>query len=368
MVEVELATATVDDLAAVLELRREIAAWLATRDVAMWQTPIRRELVTAWIDQQALWVCREGDRIDRIVGTIVLLERDPDFWGDDGTPARYVHLLMVDRAHAGQNLGGRILRCAEKLAQAGGARFLRLDAATDIEPLQRWYEERGYVAVGSRTFDVGGQRLEVTLRQKDLAEAPDAGRGDEPVLQQVTYLQMPDPSQLQPAETVEGLELRRVDDALAEAAILRELHDRIACAHHWSSLQWSDERWRTWLQGEGQRHWFIEEAGRRIGWASLQAHAEGDVEIDNFGLVPEALGRGRGGAALTLLTREAWAFADELHGQQPDETRGRVFLHTSSWDHRAALANYRARGFQPYSHTARLRWVPRDPADPRTGA
>jgi GNAT superfamily N-acetyltransferase len=176
--EVELTIATVDDLAGVLELRSEIAAWLATRDVAMWQTPIRREVVAGWIEQRALWVCREGDRI---VGTIVLLERDPDFWGDDRTPARYVHLLMVDRAHAGQNVGGRILECAEKLAQAQGARYLRLDAAADVEPLQRWYEKRGYVAVGSRAFDLGSRRLEVTLRQKSLVDASEAGRGDEPV-------------------------------------------------------------------------------------------------------------------------------------------------------------------------------------------
>lgn len=177
---------------------------------------------------------------------------------------------------------------------------------------------------------------------------------------------MLDPSQLQPAEAVEELELRRVDDPLGDAAILRELHDRIARDHHWSSLLWSDQRWRVWLQGGSQRHWFIEEAGRQIGWASLQAHAGGDVEIDNLGLVPETLGRGRGGAALTLLTGQAWAFADELHRQQLEEHRGRVFLHTSSWDHPAALPNYLSRGFHPYGRAARLRRVPRDREHPRS--
>jgi ribosomal protein S18 acetylase RimI-like enzyme len=168
VVEVELMTARADDVARVLELRGELAAWLVARGVAMWQTPIPSEVVAGWIDQGALWVCRERDRV---VGTVVLLDRDPEFWGDDDTPARYVHLLMVDRAHAGQDLGGRILRCAEQLAEAGGARYLRLDAASDIAPLQRWYEQRGYVAVGRRVIDAGGQRFDVTLRQKDLVAA-----------------------------------------------------------------------------------------------------------------------------------------------------------------------------------------------------
>lgn len=256
MFEVELRTAGMDDLEAVLELRSQIAGWLATHDVAMWQTPIRRELVAGWIGQGALWVCLESGRI---VATIVLLERDLEFWGDDGMPARYVHLLMVDRAHAGQSLGTRVLNCAEKLARAGGADVLRLDAVTEIAPLQRWYEERGYAAVGSRAFDVGGRRLDVTLRQKELVEVSGAAHGEEPVLKQVTYLQMLGPAQLQTAAGVEGLELRHVDDPVSEAAILRELHDRIGRAHHWSSLAWSDDRWRTWLRGEGQRHWFIGE-------------------------------------------------------------------------------------------------------------
>lgn len=326
-VEVELTTATVDDLDAVLELRSKIADWMARRGVDMWQTPLRRELLAGWIEQSALWVCRDGDRI---VGTVALLEGDPEFWGDDRTPARYVHLLMVDRAHAGRNLGGRILACAEQLAQADGARYLRLDAATTIEPLQLGYDERGYVAAGSRVVTAGTEGPKVTLRQKDLRDTTSAAPGDGLALQQVTWLQMLDPTQLRPARPVDGLDLQRVHDPVGDAAALRDLHDRIARPHHWSSLDWDDERWRTWLAGHGQRHWFIEDHGRRIGWASLQAHDHGEVEIDNFGLVPEALGSGRGGAALTLLAQHAWAFADELRRQQRHELPSRVRLSRSA--------------------------------------
>ena len=40
-----------------------------------------------------------------LVGTVRLLWTDPDFWGDDHTPAVYVHGLMVDRRAAGHGLG-----------------------------------------------------------------------------------------------------------------------------------------------------------------------------------------------------------------------------------------------------------------------
>jgi len=71
---------------------------------------------------------------------------------------------------------------------------------------------------------------------------------------------------------------------------------------------------------------------------SMEAQPDGNVEITTFGLVPEFVGRGIGGYALTLAVRLAW----RLPGAR------RVWLHTSSKDHPNALPNYRARGFEPF--------------------
>lgn len=75
----------------------------------------------------------------------------------------------------------------------------------------------------------------------------------------------------------------------------------------------------------------------------LHADGEGAVEIDTFGLVPEHVGHGYGGYALTLATETAWAFA-------PDGTTvvQRVWLDTSSNDHPHALRNYQSRGFRVF--------------------
>ena len=66
------------------------------------------------------------------------------------------------------------------------------------------------------------------------------------------------------------------------------------------------------------------------------------MEIDYFGLVPNFVGRGLGGAMLTRAVGEAWALGAK-----------RVWLHTCTLDSPRALPGYKARGFTPYK-TERL--------------
>jgi GNAT superfamily N-acetyltransferase len=63
------------------------------------------------------------------------------------------------------------------------------------------------------------------------------------------------------------------------------------------------------------------------------------VGIVVFGLVPELIGRGLGGALLTRATELAWELA---------APGGRVWVQTSSHDHPHALRNYERRGFRAF--------------------
>lgn len=160
----------------------------------------------------------------------------------------------------------------------------------------------------------------------------------------VTFLEMTSPHELRPARVVPGLRLVAVADPVVEMPTIRALHDDIARPHGWSSLDWDEEQWRRWLADPALHHWYVEVAGERIGWACLRSR-DGEVEINSFGLRPDALGRGYGGAALSALTEVAW----QLHaggGGQPAVAVRRVWLHTSSKDHPHAQLNYRARGFR----------------------
>lgn len=166
--EIDLENATLDDVDAILQLRQHVAAWLADRDIDLWQSPLPPERVVRWIENDEVFVQRDRGRI---VGTVAVLDRDPAMWGDDTTPATYVHLLMVDRSYAGQDLGGRILKRVEGIARTRGAHYVRLDAGADLERLQSWYDTQGFERVTTRSLADGGETFDVTLRQKPVMPA-----------------------------------------------------------------------------------------------------------------------------------------------------------------------------------------------------
>jgi GNAT superfamily N-acetyltransferase len=72
------------------------------------------------------------------------------------------------------------------------------------------------------------------------------------------------------------------------------------------------------------------------GYFELKRWADDSVEIAYFGLLPDYIGRGWGKYLLTEAVRAAWS-----------ENPVRVWLHTCTLDHPAALPNYLQRGFQP---------------------
>ena len=77
------------------------------------------------------------------------------------------------------------------------------------------------------------------------------------------------------------------------------------------------------------------------GYYELRPDKDGGVEIAYFGLLPEFIGRGLGGALLTSAIEEAWARRGGI-------VTTRVWVHTCNRDHPQALANYQARGMIVY--------------------
>jgi GNAT superfamily N-acetyltransferase len=144
------------------------------------------------------------------------------------------------------------------------------------------------------------------------------------------------PDALRPARPLPNARIEAIDPC--SPGRYRELYSTVGADWHWHDRNaWSDERLAAHLAQPGVSvHQFLVGA-EPAGYFELQRHDEGDIELAYFGLFPEWIGKGAGGAMLTAAATEAWR-------------RGAtsLWLHTCTLDHPHAIANYRARGFEEY--------------------
>jgi GNAT superfamily N-acetyltransferase len=164
----------------------------------------------------------------------------------------------------------------------------------------------------------------------------------------ITSLEMNSPDQLCDARPAPApIELREVRPD--EAGLCREAWARIGAPHGWTRrAKWSDDEWLTRLAPPNVRGFLARVGGEVAGYLELEADRFGNVGITFFGLVPDFVGKGFGGAFLTAATKLAWS-PTSAGGTPPK----RVWLQTSSRDHPNALPNYQARGFRVFRRERR---------------
>lgn len=151
-----------------------------------------------------------------------------------------------------------------------------------------------------------------------------------------TYLELRSAADLRPAPAPDpSPRIERVGEC--PASFYRYLYAEVGRAHHWvDRLGWSDDAIRRHLGSTGLSLWLLTWQAAPSGFFELAPHDDGSVEIAYFGLLPEFIGRGWGKHLLTAAVRAAW-----------ESSPTRVWLHTCSLDHPAALPNYIRRGFRP---------------------
>ncbi|WP_371477324.1 GNAT family N-acetyltransferase [Kitasatospora sp. NBC_00315] len=139
-----------------------------------------------------------------------------------------------------------------------------------------------------------------------------------------------------------GLSLVRAESAGPEFA--RFLYTAVGGAWSWTDrLPWTYRQWEQHLAREGVEIWVAWVHGSPAGFAELEPHADGVVEIAYFGLLPAFVGRRIGGHLLGRTLQRAWDLA-ERHPTLPGTRL--VTVHTCSLDSPAALRNYEARGMR----------------------
>ncbi|KAB2342156.1 GNAT family N-acetyltransferase [Actinomadura rudentiformis] len=160
----------------------------------------------------------------------------------------------------------------------------------------------------------------------------------------VTYVEMTGVEQLVPAAAVPGLALVPLE---RDSPLIPDVLARIGAPYGWKSAARNDREWADWFaDNPGRIFRLLSYEGAAAGIVTYDPHPGDEVEIVSFGLLPEFVGKGLGGHALTLGVREAWELVPGVR---------RVWLHTSSLDHPNALPNYHRRGFRTFRTEERTR-------------
>lgn len=152
-----------------------------------------------------------------------------------------------------------------------------------------------------------------------------------------TYLEMRDRRALRPSR-VEDPTVRVEQVFQCPISFWRYLYSEVGRQYHWvDRLVWTDAQAREYLDDPAVSLWLLTVAGAPAGYFELKRDEDDGVEIAYFGLLPEFTGRGLGRHLLTEAVERAWEVGAR-----------RVWLHTCTLDHPAALPNYLARGFSVY--------------------
>ena len=151
-----------------------------------------------------------------------------------------------------------------------------------------------------------------------------------------TYLRMTRPDALRPARPVPNARVENLEPC--SPSRYRALYAAVGGGWHWHDRDaWSDARLAGHLADPAVSVHLFVVGNEPAGYFELQRHDDGDVELVYFGLLPEQIGKGLGGAMLTAATTVAWR-----------QRATCVWLHTCTLDHPHAIANYRARGFEEF--------------------
>jgi GNAT superfamily N-acetyltransferase len=145
----------------------------------------------------------------------------------------------------------------------------------------------------------------------------------------------------------DGLALRTVADP--SPAWYRDLYRRIGEDWLWFSRAVMPEAELAALLADPATEILavVDGQGTAVGLAELH-HALGEVEIAMFGVVPALTGTGTARWLMQEALRRAWSAGV-----------GRIWLHTCTFDHPAAVRFYRRAGFVPFKFAIEIADDPR---------
>ncbi len=131
----------------------------------------------------------------------------------------------------------------------------------------------------------------------------------------------------------------RIERAIRPSvAFYRFLYDTVGESWLWAlRRRWSDDKLAATVHDPAVEVWILSVDGQPAGYAELDRRVPEQVELAYFGLMPTFVGRGFGPHLLRFAIDRAW-----------DADPRRLWVHTSSFDHPAALGLYKRSGFEVF--------------------
>jgi GNAT superfamily N-acetyltransferase len=163
----------------------------------------------------------------------------------------------------------------------------------------------------------------------------------------VTCLEMTERPPQRPVPDHPGLVLERMGGADTER--FRNLFRAIGQDIMWFSRLFLAEEALAAIIGDTRVHCHaLVKDGVDVGLLELDFREEGTCELSFFGLVPGEVGTGLGRYLMNEALTRAW-----------DQKISRLWVHTCTFDHPAALGFYQRSGFTPYAVMVEVHKDPR---------
>ncbi|MCU4651619.1 GNAT family N-acetyltransferase [Roseibacterium sp. SDUM158016] len=169
---------------------------------------------------------------------------------------------------------------------------------------------------------------------------------------QITYLEMPDDPGIDPPPLPSDVRLEKAE--APPVWFFLSLYEAVGRDYEWRDRFEQAERdpdaLAAFVGDPAVELWVAYSGGWPRGFFMLDLRKPGTCDIAYFGLVPEAVGSGLGGALLKTAVAMGWT--------RPGVTR--MTLNTCDLDHPRALPLYQSIGFRPVRSEFRKRILFRD--------
>ncbi len=299
------------DVAAVIEL------WTACGLIRPWNDPVADIARARASPQSEIFVSEDSDGIAASVMV-----------GDDGHRG-WLHYLAVAESRRHQGLGRKIVRHAENWLRKQGASKVELMIRADNRPANGFYQ----------SIDYQTEPRVVMAHWLDSKAGRKAAEGINQIEITITYLQMlerPKTAPVHPPSIGQPIALLHAEKP--SVSFYRYLYNTVGEPWLWyERRELSDEALAEIVENPLVEIYVLYLGGSPAGYAELDRREKGQIELAYFGLTPEFTGRGIGKWLLDCAIDTAWRHEPE-----------RLWVHTCTLDHPAALRLYQRAGFEPY--------------------